>query len=200
LQLQHLSPLNLHCCRISTRFPRLRKTPRLLRKMRQARRCTIRGRGTGWCLQTTRALAFHPSAARREFIPQGTPGHRRQIHKESKSCCANCAAGQNVPRISFAPLRWQNEAERWPSSRTAWTEKSLRVRVDRADLGTIRCFTSLLCRKRLRRLQPKKRTCGATEAKLSADCSRHFPPCYSSGSYGHEIETKTIEEVLSGKI
>src|SRR5260370_2857801 len=83
----------------------------------------------------------------------------------------------------------------------ALTEKSSRCRGDRADLDTIRYSTSLPSRKPLRKFLRKKRICAAIEEKLSADCSRLFPPCYSFGSYGYEIEEKNIEEeVFTGKI
>src|SRR6266436_3757243 len=79
--------------------------------------------------------------------------------------------------------------------------KSWRRRADRADLATIQCSTSLPWRKHLRSSPPKKKISAAIEGKLSADCSRLFPPCYSLGSYGDAIDEKTIdEETLSGKI
>jgi hypothetical protein len=39
-----------------------------------------------------------------------------------------------------------------------------------------------------------KKISAAIEERLSANCWRRFPPCYSFGSHGHEIEEKTIAE------
>src|SRR5204863_10082238 len=58
----------------------------------------------------------------------------------------------------------------------------------------IRCFTSLPSGKLLRRFPRKKKISAVTGGRRSADCSRHFPPCYSFGSYGHEIEEETAKE------
>src|ERR1700687_2106744 len=186
------------------RFPRSRKTLQHSLKMRPARRCIIHGMGAGWSSPTTRGWSCLRSAARPGFIPRGTLGHRRQIRKELKNCWARCAASQdpNVLRISFARSRWRNAGEPWRSSQIALTEKSWRRRADRADLATIRFSTSLLSRKLLRNFPPKKKICAAIGERLSADCSRLFPLCYSFGSYAEEIEEKTIdeEEICCGKI
>src|SRR5260370_1977534 len=66
----------------------------------------------------------------------------------------------------------------------------------------VRCSTFRRSRNHLRSLLRKKKTSKATGGRLSADCSWLFPPCYSFGSYGHEIEEKTIdkEENRCGKI
>src|ERR1700745_3213674 len=66
----------------------------------------------------------------------------------------------------------------------------------------IRCSTSLLSGKHLRSFLLKKKISTAIGERRSADCSRLFPPCYSFGSHGHEIEEKTSdqEEIRSGKI
>src|SRR6266404_2064003 len=126
-----------------------------------------------------------------------------QIPKGLKNCWARCAASQDpgARHISFARSRWRKADEAWPSSRIALTEKSWRRLADRADLATIRCSTSLPWRKHLRSFPPKKKISVAIGGRLSADCSRLFPPCYSFGSYGHKIEEKPIneEEICSGK-
>src|ERR1700687_1536968 len=184
-----LSLLNWHCCRVSIRFPRLKKMLQHSPKMRQARRCITRGTRTGWFSPMTRGLSCLLSAVRPGFIPRGTLGRRRQIRKELKNCWTRCATTQDPSalRISFARLRWWSADEPWPSSRIALTEKSWKRRADRADLATIRCSTSRRLRKHLRSFPPKKKISAAIEEKLSADCSRLFAPCYSFGSYGHEI-------------
>ena len=66
----------------------------------------------------------------------------------------------------------------------------------------IRFSTSLPLGRHLRNFLLKKKTILATEGRLSADFLRLFRPCYSSGSYGYEIEEKTIhqEENYAGKI
>src|SRR5258708_5549773 len=79
-------------------------------------------------------------------------------------------------------------------------EKSWRRRGDRADLVTIRCSTFRRSEKHLLSFLRKKKISAVTEERLSAGCSRLFPPCYSFSSYGREIKEKTIEEkVRSGK-
>ncbi len=196
--------LNWRCCRVSIRFPRLRKTLQHSPKMRQARPCITRGTEKGWSSPMTRGWSCLLSTARPGFIPRGTLGRRRQIRKELKNCWTGCATKQDpiALRISFARLHWRNAGEPWPSSRIALTEKSWRRRADRAGLATIRCSTSRHLRKHLRSSPPKKKIISAIEGKLSADCSRLFAPCYSFGSYAHEIQEETIEEeaTCSGKI
>src|SRR5260370_36217992 len=66
----------------------------------------------------------------------------------------------------------------------------------------IRCFTSRRSRKHLRSSLLKKKISAAIGGTLSADCSRLFPPCYSFGCNGQEIEEKKIdeEEIRSSKI
>src|SRR5260370_2694377 len=185
------------------RFPRSRIMLQHSSKMRQARPCITRGREMGWSSPMPRGWSCLLSAARPGFIPRGTPGRRRQIRNGLKNCSASCETKQDpsVLRISFARSRWRNADERWPSSRIALTEKSWRRRADRADLATIRCSTSLPWREHLRSFPPKRKTSVAIGGRLSADCSRLFPPCYSFGSYVHEIEEKAIdeEETRSGK-
>src|SRR2546429_2896568 len=64
----------------------------------------------------------------------------------------------------------------------------------RAGLDTIRCFTSSPSRKPSRNYRPKRKTAIATAERPFASCLSHFPPCYSLGSYGDEIEAKEIGE------
>src|SRR5260370_2317358 len=98
-------------------------------------------------------------------------------------------------------LRWRHGDGGWPSSRIALTEKSWRRRADRADSATVRCSTSLPSRKHSRSFPRKKKISAAIGGRLSADCSRLFSPCYSFGSYDHEIEENAIDEkeTRSGK-
>src|SRR5438552_7676759 len=178
------------------RFPRSKKTLQHSQKTRQARRCITRGTETGWSSPMTRVWSCLLLGVRPECIPQGMPGCRRQIRKGLKNSWARCAVRRDpsVLHISFARLHWRNADEPWPSSRVAWTEKSWRRHVDRADLAMIRCSTSQPSRKHLRSFPPKRKINAAIGGRQSGNCSRLFPPCYSFGSYGHEVEEKTIEE------
>src|SRR5207244_9535096 len=51
-----------------------------------------------------------------------------------------------------------------------------------------------ISRKPSRNYRPKRKTAIATAERPFASCLSHFPPCYSLGSYGDEIETKEIGE------
>src|SRR5437016_2609451 len=186
------------------RFRCSRKTLPRSQKTRQARRCITRATGAGWSSPVTRVWSCLLSAVRPGFIPRGTLGRRRQIHKGLKSSCARCEARPDpiVPLISFARLHWRNADEPWSSSRIALMEKSWRRRAERADLAMIRCSASRPSRKHLRSFLPKKKISAAIVGKPSGDCSRLSRPCYSFCSYGHEIEEKTIDEetICPGKI
>src|SRR2546430_17475272 len=70
-------------------------------------------------------------------------------------------------------------------------EKSWRRRAVQVDSGTIQCSTSLPSEKLSRRCPRKKKISAATGERRFADCSWLFPPCYSLGSYGQEIEEET---------
>src|SRR2546421_8351302 len=70
-------------------------------------------------------------------------------------------------------------------------EKSWRRRAVQVDSGTIQCSTSLPSEKLSRRWPRKKKISAATGERRFADCSWLFPPCYSLGSYGQEIEEET---------
>ena len=80
------------------------------------------------------------------------------------------------------------------SSQIASMVKFWRRHAVQADLATIRCSTSLPLGKHLQNFLPMKKISAAIEERLSANCWRRFPPCYSFGSHGHEIEEKTIAE------
>src|SRR5713226_9497431 len=122
----------------------------------------------------TRVLSSLLSGARPGFIPQGMAGRRRQMPSGLKDSWAKCAAKKDPSalRISFARLHWRNADEHWRS------------------------------RKHLRSSLLKKKISAAIGGTLSADCSRLFPPCYSFGCNGQEIEEKKIdeEEIRSSKI
>src|SRR5215472_4424041 len=71
----------------------------------------------------------------------------------------------------------------------------------REGLDTIRCFTSIPSRKLSRNFRRKRKTGIAIAERPLRSCSWHFPPCYSLGSYGDEVEEKEIGEkkIRSGK-
>src|SRR5713226_382697 len=152
----------------------------------------------------TQGSSCRLSAGRPEFIPQDTLDCRRQIRSALKSCCVRCASRRerNARRTLSARLRWRKKGGRLQLSRIALREKFWRRHAVQADLATIRCSTSLPLGKHLPNFPPKKKISAAIEGRLSANCWRRFPPCYSFGSYGHEIEEKNIaeEKACGGKI
>src|SRR5205809_4867626 len=147
-------------------------------------------------------LCLH-SAVRQEFIPRDTRGRGPRIRKGLESCSERCEAKlePSARRISYARLRSRTTDEPRPSLRIALKEKSWKRRGDRVVLAMIRCFTSQPSGKLLRRFPRKKKISAVTGGRRSADCSRHFPPCYSFGFNGHKSEEKTVkEETRLGKV
>jgi len=130
------------------------------------------------------------------------PGRKRQIRKGLKNCWRDARQ-----------VRIGREAYFVCAIALAESGRGMAIVADRVDgeileaprgsggFGYDPVFYFPALEKTFAELPPEEKNQRSHRGRLSADCSRLFPPCYSLGSYGDEIEEKTIveEETRSGK-